>query len=31
MNIIILTAVIEDGDKLKNSLKLLNKDFFISK
>ena len=27
MNIIILTAVIEDGDKLKNSLKLLNKDF----
>ncbi len=27
MNIIILTADIEDGDKLKNSLKLLNKDF----
>ena len=27
MKIIILTAAIEDGDKLKNSLKLLNKDF----
>jgi phosphoglycerate dehydrogenase-like enzyme len=27
MKIIILTAAIEDGDKLKNSLNLLNKDF----